>query len=398
MQTAPAVTDEQFRQQFRAYLAAHHPGRRPRGRLEALQWQRSWTARLFDDGWAMPSWPHVWGGMDLSLTRQMIYHEEMARAGLVAQPTNNIGIVGPTLIRHGSPAQQERFLRRMARADDLWCQGFSEPEAGSDLLSLKTVAHREGDWYIVDGQKLWTSHADVADWMFALVRTGPPGSRQHGISYLLIDMRSEGIEVRPLRDITGGARFNEVFLDHVRVPAELRVGEENRGWSIARTSLGHERSTAHSAAALRYRRIVDELIHLARATGRTNDPVVRQRLAAAETDVRLVIWSGMRMMASVLATGDPGPASSASRLFYSIFEQRLHELALAILGPNGCLAPGEPAALEGGRWQWGFLSTRASTIGAGTAEIQRNTIAERLLGLPRDDLAYPTVVAHQGSR
>ncbi len=354
-----------------------------------MQWQRAWTAQLYDDGWAMPSWPKRWGGLDLPFTRQVIYHEEMARAGLIGQPTNNVGIVGPTLIRHGSPSQQERFLSRMARADDLWCQGFSEPDAGSDLLSLKTVAFLEGDCYVVNGQKVWTSHADVADWMFALVRTGPAGSRQHGISYLLIDMRSEGIEVRPLRDITGGARFNEVFLDQVRVPVDLRVGNENGGWSIARTSLGHERSTAHSAAALRYRRIVDELITLARTTGRNQDPVVRQRLAAAETDVRLVIWSGMRMMASVLASGDPGPASSATRLFYSIFEQRLHELAVAILGANATLARDEPAAIERARWQWGLLSTRASTIGAGTAEIQRNTIAERLLGLPRHDLPNP---------
>jgi alkylation response protein AidB-like acyl-CoA dehydrogenase len=376
-------TDLEFRTEFRAYLADNHPGRPPRGRLEALAWQRSWTARLFDDGWAMPAWPKQCGGMDLSLPRQVIYHEEMGRARLVAQPTNNVGIVGPTLIRHGSPDQQARFLRRMARADDLWCQGFSEPDAGSDLPSLKTVAVRDGDEYVVTGQKLWTSHADVADWMFALVRTGTAAERERGISYLLIDMRSPGVEVRPLRDMTGGARFNEVFLNQVRVPLDQRVGEENGGWPIARSSLGHERSTAFSAAALRYRRVVDELYTLARQTGRTGDPVFRQRLATAEIEVRLLVWSGMRTMASVLASGDPGPGSSVTRLFHSNFEQRLHELAVAILGANATLASHEPAAEEGGRWHWGLLSTRASTIGAGTAEIQRNTIAERVLGLPR---------------
>jgi len=381
---ARAASDEEFRAEFRTWLADNHPGRPPKGRLPALDWQRAFTARLYDAGRAMPSWPVEWGGMDLPLTRQIIYHEEMARARLVAQPTNNVGIVGPTLIRHGSAAQCERFLRRMVRADDLWCQGFSEPDAGSDLPSLNTAAERDGEDYVVTGQKIWTSHADVADWMFALVRTGPPGSRERGITYLLIDMRSEGITVRPLRDLTGGSRFNEVFLDRVRVPAGQRVGEHNGGWPIARTSLGHERSTAHSAAAVRYRRIVDELFALARAGGLVSDPVVRQRLAEAETDVRLLIWGGMRMMAAVLASGDPGPASSVTRLFHAGFEQRLHELALLVLGPNALLARGDPEAVEGGRWQWGFLTTRASTIGAGTAEIQRNTIAERVLGLPRD--------------
>ena len=166
---------------------------------------------------------------------------------MAPQPTNSVGIVGPTLIRHGSAWQKERFLQRMIRADDLWCQGFSEPGAGSDLPSLSTSAVRDGDWYEVSGQKVWTSHASVADWMFALVRTGAPGSREKGLTYLLIDMRSEGVAVRPLRDMTGGSRFAEVFLDRVRVPAVQRVGEEDGGWPIARTSLGHERSTAHSA-------------------------------------------------------------------------------------------------------------------------------------------------------
>ena len=255
----------EFREAFREWLESNHPGRAPKGRSAALEWQRAWTAKLHDHGWAMPSWPREWGGMDLPLSLQVVYHEEMARARLSAQPTNNVGIVGPTLIRHGSTMQKERFLRRMIRAEELWCQGFSEPAAGSDLPSLSTSARRDGDWYEVTGQKVWTSHAAVADWMFALVRTGAPGSRERGLTYLLIDMRSEGITVRPLRDMTGGSRFAEVFLDRVRVPADQRVGEEDGGWPIARTSLGHERSTADSAAAMRYRRIVTELFELARS-------------------------------------------------------------------------------------------------------------------------------------
>ena len=244
--------------------------------------------------------------------------------------------------------------------------------------------YADGDWYEVSGQKVWTSHASVADWMFALVRTGAPGSREKGLTYLLIDMRSEGIAVRPLLDMTGGSRFAEVFLDRVRVPAVQRVGEEDGGWTIARTSLGHERSTAHSVAAMRYRRIVSELFELARSRGLAGDAVLRQRLARIEAEVRLLIWGGLRTMASVMATGDPGPASSVTRLMHSRFEQNLHDLAVDILGANGTLAQGDPESIEGGRWVWGFLSTRASTIGAGTAEIQRNTLAERVLGLPRE--------------
>ena len=369
---------------MRTWLDANHPGRAPKGRSAALEWQRAWTAKLYDHGWAMPSWPAEWGGMDLPLSLQVVYHEEMARARVAPQPTNNVGIVGPTLIRHGSAWQKERFLRRMIRADDLWCQGFSEPGAGSDLPSLSTSAVRDGDWYEVSGQKVWTSHV-VGSRLD--VRTRPHRCsriREKGLTYLLIDMRSEGIAVRPLLDMTGGSRFAEVFLDRVRVPAVQRVGEEDGGWTIARTSLGHERSTAHSAAAMRYRRIVSELFELARSRGLAGDAVLRQRLARIEAEVRLLIWGGLRTMASVMATGDPGPASSVTRLMHSRFEQNLHDLAVDILGANGTLAQGDPESIEGGRWVWGFLSTRASTIGAGTAEIQRNTLAERVLGLPRE--------------
>jgi alkylation response protein AidB-like acyl-CoA dehydrogenase len=379
-----ATAAEEFRRDFRAYLVQHHPGRAPKGRESALAWQRAWSAQLADDGWAMPSWPKEWGGMDLPVELQFIYHEEMAKARLVAQPSNNIGIVGPTLIRHGSREQKERFLRPMIRADELWCQGFSEPAAGSDLPSLMTTAVRDGATYVVTGQKVWTSFAEVADWMFALVRTGPPGSREKGITYLLLDMHADGVTVRPLKDMNGGTRFSEVFLDEVRVPVGHRVGEEHGGWSIARTSLGHERSTSLGAAALRYRRVVDDLITLARSTGAVSDPVTRQRLAAIEIGGRLLVLNGMRMMAGVVESGEPGPASSITRLFHGQFEQQLHELAVSILGANATLGRGEPEAIEGGRWVWGFLATRASTIGAGTKEIQRNTIAERVLGLPRD--------------
>lgn len=322
--------------------------------------------------------------MDLPAGLQLVYHEEMARARVPAHPSPNSFIVGPAILQYGSPEQKERFLRPIVRADELWCQGFSEPGAGSDLAALSTRAVREGDEYVVTGQKVWTSRATVADWMFALVRTGPPGSRSEGITYLLIDMASPGLTVRPLRDMTGGAFFAEVFFDEVRVPLSQRVGQENGGWAIARTSLGHERSTSRVAMAVRYRRVVDELFALARKLDRAGDPVVRQDLARLEADVRLLALTFARVSAAVARGEEPGPASSVSRLHLAQFEQRLHEMAVSLCGPAGMLGAAAADVPERGRWTWGFLKTRASTIGAGTAEIQRSTIAEQVLGLPRD--------------
>ena len=373
-----------FRQELRAFLAEHHPGRPPKGAAERLRFERDWAAFLADAGWAAPAWPQEWGGLDLPAALQLVYHEEMARARVPAHPSPNSFIVGPAILRYGTPEQKERFLRPIVRADELWCQGFSEPGAGSDLASLTTRAVRHGDEYVVTGQKVWTSRATEADWIFALVRTGPPGSRSEGITYLLIDMTSPGITVRPLRDMTGGAFFAEVFFDDVRVPVAQRVGEENGGWAIARTSLGHERSTSRVAMVVRYRRVVDELFVLARKLDRSGDPVVRQELARIEADVRLLAFTFARVSAAVARGEEPGPASSVSRLHLARFEQRLHELAVSLCGPAGMLSATAPDVPERGRWTWGFLKTRASTIGAGTAEIQRSTIAEQVLGLPHE--------------
>jgi alkylation response protein AidB-like acyl-CoA dehydrogenase len=387
--TRPESTLAHFRTELRAFLATNRPGRPPADRAARLHHEREWAALLADRGWAAPAWPRRWGGMELPVADQLVYHEEMARARVPTHPSPNSFIVGAAILRHGTDVQRERFLRPMLRGDELWCQGFSEPGAGSDLASLRTRAVRDGDAYTVTGQKLWTSRAADADWMFTLVRTGTAEAGQEGISYLLVDMRSPGLSVRPLRDMTGGAFFAEVFLDGVRVPMANRVGDENQGWLITRTSLGHERSTSRVALAVRYRRVVDELIALARTLGRTGDPVVRQRLARIEIDVRLLVLTFARVAAAVAAGGEPGPASSVSRLFLAGFEQRLHELAVELTGAHGLLAAGDAHAVERGRWTWGLLKTRASTIGAGTAEIQRTTIAEQLLGLPREP-ASPT--------
>ncbi|MFA5885566.1 MAG: acyl-CoA dehydrogenase family protein [Acidimicrobiia bacterium] len=373
---------ESFRQELRAYLAAHHPGRAPHDGLERIEFQRQWARTLAADGVAAPGWPREYGGMGLGPAEQFVYHQEAARARVPSHPSPPSFICGPTLIEHGTDEQRERFLARMVRGDDLWCQGFSEPGAGSDLSVLETIAVRDGDEYVVNGSKVWTSHASRTDWMFALVRTGGPG--RDGISYLLIPMRSPGLEVRPLRDMAGDEFFAQVYFTDVRVPVANRVGEENGGWPIMRTTLGHERSTAFVANAIRYRDIVEQLRTVARDAGVTGDPCLRQRLAAIEIDARILEISSLRMLQSILREGSPGPAASLNRLFHGTFEQRLHEVAVAVLGAEGMLAPTDPHSVQRGRWTWGMLRTRASTIGAGTAEIQRNTIGERILGLPVD--------------
>ncbi len=384
-------TDEEFRARLRAFLTEHHPGRRPKDPRERLAWQKAWLARLFDAGYAGPSWPREYGGMDLGFARQVIYQEEYARARVPGPLGTGLGIAAPTLITYGTPEQKERYLRPMLRGDTVWAQGYSEPEAGSDLPALRTTARREGGGpddpaaeYVVNGQKVWNSSADIADILFTLVRTGPPGSRQDGISYLLIDAHAPGVSVRPLRDLTGDAHFCEIFFDDVRVPVADRIGAENGGWPLVRTSLGHERAAGAMNQAALYRRVLDELIELARARGATADPLVRDRLADFEMRVSIMRLTGMRTIADIQAKGEPGPASSTARLFIAVFEQELHEFALDMLGPYGILGRRDPHAVQRGRWVWGFLRTRASTIGAGTAEIQRNTIAERVLGLPRD--------------
>ncbi|MFJ6894342.1 acyl-CoA dehydrogenase family protein [Streptomyces hokutonensis] len=382
-------SDDRFRARLRAFLTEHHPGRRPKDPVERVAWQKKWLATLFDAGYAGPSWPREYGGMDLSFARQVSYQEEYARARVPGPLGTGLGIAAPTLIKYGTPEQKERHLRPMLRGDLVWAQGYSEPEAGSDLPALRTTARREGEEYVVNGQKVWNSSADIADIFFTLVRTGPPDSRQDGISYLLIDAHAPGVTVRPLRDLTGDAHFCEIFFDDVRVPVANRIGEENAGWPLVRTSLGHERAAGAMNQAALYRRVLDELIELAQERGATADPLVRDRLADFEIRVRVMRLTGMRTIAEIMAKGEPGPASSTARLSIVTFEQELHEFAVDLLGPYGILDRRDPHAVQRGRWVWGFLRTRASSIGAGTAEIQRNTIAEQVLGLPRDP-AMPT--------
>jgi alkylation response protein AidB-like acyl-CoA dehydrogenase len=375
---------EDFRAQLRSRFAECHPGPPPKGREARLAWQREYCASAVDHGVAGPSWPREFGGMDLTFEEQVVYAEEAARARVPGVPGTGVGIAGPTIIRHGTDEQKQRLLRPMLRADVIWAQGYSEPEAGSDLPSLRTTATRDGDRYVVHGQKLWSSSADIADVLFTLVRTGPPDSGRDGITYLLIDAHAPGVTIRPLRDLTGDAGFCEIFFDGVEVPVEQRIGEENEGWTITRTSLGHERAAGSLNQARFYDRIVAELIELARELGRTQEPLVRQRLAQLSSAQRIMVMNAARTIATIVREGEPGPGSSTSRLFNTEFEQNLHEFAVDLLGPIGVLDRHDVHAVQRGRWTRGFLRTRASTIGAGTAEIQRNTIGERVLGLPHE--------------
>lgn len=371
-----------WRDRLSALLADFHRRPRPATSQERFEASIAWQSELVDAGLAAPGWPKSAGGMDLALEDQLDYYRMTTAAGAPKHPCNLSFIVAPTLIVHGTEEQKSRFLDPLLRAKEFWCQGFSEPGAGSDLASLSTRGVRDGDFYRVTGQKIWTTMADKADWIFALVRTGPAGRGTAGISYLLIPMDSPGVEVRPLREAAGGHRFAEVFFDDVEVPVHNRVGEEGEGWSIMRTSLGHERATAFLADEFRYRATVDKVFRLAVAQGLRNDTLVRAQLAQIETDVRLIATNSARALDAVLRGDDPGDVASVNRLVKSEFEQRLHTLALRLTGTGAVLGSRSAGAVEKGRWSYGYLMSRATTIGAGTSEIQRTTIAESVLGLP----------------
>ncbi len=310
----------------------------------------------------------------------MIFNQELGHYDVPGSVfAQGIGMAGPTLIHHGSPAQKQRFLGPMLRGDELWCQLFSEPGAGSDLAALATRAVRDGDEYVVNGQKVWTSSAHYSDWGILLARTDPEVPKHQGITYFLVDMRTPGIEIRPLRQITGTAHFNEVFLTDVRIPADQVVGEVNRGWGVTMTTLTSERTLIGSGAS----DPMPDLLRLARRHGATDDPVVRQRLVDTHLRHQLIRFLGWRVQSAISRGESPGPESSVLKLAHTAALGRLADLGLELQGPAGTLL-----ALEGddevNDWAMTFLSQFASKIGGGTDEVQRNIVAERVLGLPGD--------------
>jgi alkylation response protein AidB-like acyl-CoA dehydrogenase len=392
-------TDEQqrLRLEVREWLAASVPadlrGRgfaASRADREHVDRLRQWQRTLHTAGYVGIDWPPEYGGRGASIMEQIILYEEMSRAQ-APQPVNRGGLsmLGPTLMKHGTPAQQARHLARILTAEEIWCQGFSEPNAGSDLANVQTRAVLDGDWYVLAGQKVWTSMAHVADWGFFLVRTDPAAPKHKGISFLLVDMKSPGISIRPLRQITGEAEFNEVFLESVRVPATNVVGMVNEGWGVALTTLAYERDLLTMIRHISLRTALERLVALARRTkknGHTaaDDPVLRQRIAALAIAERCLQLNGYRSLTCILTGGAPGPEGSTSKLFWSQVDQDLAEAATEVIGPYSQVAAPSPWAPDEGQWEFYALLARGSGIRAGTSEILRNILGERVLGLPKD--------------
>jgi alkylation response protein AidB-like acyl-CoA dehydrogenase len=385
--------EEQFRREVRSWLEANLPADLREGRDEDLsqdgRWERhkAWHAKLYEGGWVGIWWPKEYGGRGASVIEQAIFNEELGRAG--APPgvnINGITLLGPTLMHWGTEEQKKRFLPKILPAEEIWCQGYSEPGAGSDLASLQTRAVEDGDAFVVNGQKVWTSQAQYADWCFLLVRTDPNAPKHHGISYLLVDMHSPGVTVRPLVQITGDAEFNEVFFEDVRVPKTNLVGEKNRGWMVAVTTLMYERVATGSY--FRLEKILPQLFDLARRAeinGRpaVADAAVRQQLAQFAIEAEAIKYNDLRRLTRQLKGQPPGPEGSFSKITMTELNLRIATFAMELLGPYAVLEKGSPFAVDHARWARRMLGARAGTIAAGTNEIQRGIIGERVLGLPK---------------
>ena len=346
-----------------------------------------WAQKLAAARLICPQWPAVYGGQGLDGVRVAVLNEEFHRAGL-PRVVRGMGesLVGPSIIVHGTDAQREHFLPRIISGEDTYCQGFSEPGNGSDLAGVQTRGEVDGDEIVVTGQKVWTSGAHRANMMFVLCRTDPSVPKHAGLSYVLIPFTGPGVQFRPIRQMSGAAEFAEDFLDGVRAPLFNVIGGLNNGWRVAMTTLGHERGGRATTAHLRYEREFWDLVETARKRGKTADPLVRQQLAWAYTQVELMRFSGLRTLAQVAAGKAPGPEASVAKLFWSEYHKRLGEIAIGIEGTDGLLRPdGDDYPVS--NWQSVFLSSRAGTIYSGTSEIQRNIIGERALGLPKEPRA-----------
>ena len=391
------LTAEQqsFRDEVRSWLEANVPGSiTPLTEPGGLEEHRAWEKKLYEAGYAAISWPSAYGGRDADLFTQATFSEEYTLAG-APQRLNvlGLGLAGPTIIAFGTPEQKEKWLPPLLSCDDLWCQGFSEPDAGSDLANIKTSAVLEGDEYVINGQKIWTSLGRYADWMFCLVRTDRDAPKHKGITYIMVDMHTPGIEVRPIMQINGDPGFAEVFFTDVRVPAWNVIGEVNDGWRVAMATLGFERGTG-LGSHVRFSKDLGELVSLVKAVGMDRDPLVRDRVAKLFAETEVFRHNSYRTL-SRLGNGKPiGPEASLNKLYWSEMETRLYEAGMHVLGELAELGPKAPAVLEAlgdehaldawGHWHKQYWYSRASMIYAGTSEIQKNIISERVLGLPKE--------------
>lgn len=391
-----SAEEERFRDGLRQWLEANSPGdwgkirRRLPGREAQAAFLVAWQRRLHAAGYVGLHWPRAYGGRGATVMEQAIFYEEMARARAPELP-NAIGLdmAGPAIIAHGTEAQKQTHLPRILSADHIFCQGFSEPGAGSDLAAVQTRAERRDGVYVLNGQKVWTSYAHYANWCILLARTDPAAPRHKGLTYLIVDMQSPGFALRPLRQMSGDAEFNEIFLDNVAVPAENVLGRENGGWEVAITTLMFERGPRTLSRQLLLRQGIVEALELARSVERngapaSRDPVMRQRLAQLYTDCEALRYANLRILTRLLRGEGPGPEGSASKLFFSETWQRLLELSLELQGPYGTLWQGSERAVADGWWQFRHLRSRGDTIAGGTSEIMKNILSERVLGLPKD--------------
>jgi len=387
--------EARFRSEVRSWLEANLPQgwgtpdfAKPANPDEEVNFLRQWQRTLFDGGWAGLDWPKQYGGREIGIMEDIIWSEEYTRVRGPNQISMSVGtsLVGPTLIAAGAEWQKKRFLQPILKGEEVWCQGFSEPNAGSDLASLKTRADIDGDELIVNGQKTWTSFAHQAEWCILVVRTDPDSKRHKGLSFVLCPMDLPGITIRPLIEMTGHAWFNEVFFDDVRIPIENVVGEINRGWDIVMTTLSVERGSASQQTRLAAD--LDMLLELAKrqpyhGTTAAKNPVMRQKLAGFAAETMVMKMSVLRNAGEVAKKGIPGPEGSMLKVSWSELDQRVKETAVELLGPAGLVPEGDVRAIDEGYWAYELLWSRAASIYAGTSEVQRNIIATRVLGLPR---------------
>ena len=366
-----------FRDELRAWLSDNHPGEMPSSDDEgAYAWRREFQRRLAEGGWAAVHWPVEFGGRGVTLTQSAIFFEELARAR-APLPANVLGLLlaGPTIMIWGTPEQKERFLAPIVTAEEIWCQGFSEPEAGSDLASLKTRAVKDGDGWVVTGQKVWTSGAQYSKWCMLVARTDTEAPKHKGLTYFLMDVEQDAVQVRPLRQITGEAEFNELFIEEARVPDDNVLGGVGNGWKVALTTLMNERAGLAFFLQVRLRQVLDEVFAQADRRGLLGDPVVADKLGELHLKAEVLRLTAYRGLTAIERYGQPGPEGSLTKWMWSETNQQLTQLAADLLGPEALAA--------GGSWSYELLRARGNTIEGGTTEVLKNIVAERVLGLPR---------------
>jgi alkylation response protein AidB-like acyl-CoA dehydrogenase len=390
MNLNPNPVQARFADELRSWLRSNLPWEYgsvpppPVDLVDRVDAGRRWQRALAGAGYVAVAWPEEYGGRGLGPVEHFLVQQELARAG-APELVGRLGLnlVGPTLLAHGTPAQRSRWLKRILDSSELWCQLFSEPEAGSDLASLRTAARPvEGGW-VLDGQKVWTSYAQFADWGICLARTDPAAAKQAGLSFFVVNMRDAGVECRPLVQITGDAEFNQVFLTDVFVPADQLIGEEHNGWRIANTTLGYERGVNPRQQVI-HTQLLEDLWHLADDTGMLDDEETARDLAQKFVEVRIFQLLNLRTLSRLAKGGEPGPQGSIGKLYWSEMSQRFHRTLLRVLGDAAPLWIGAAGNPGDGKWQRSWLYYHAATIMGGTSEVQRNIIAERVLGLPRE--------------